>query len=105
MVYGENEMRRFLSIVFLLTSALRRSANDGVVLLHGACRSSSSMKQMANALAAAGFTVENVNYSSRTANIDTLSEQVNAKALNDPKLQDCAKIHFVTHSLGGLLVR
>ena len=89
----------------MVVSAMSLEAQDGVVLLHGLCRSSSCMNKMEAALAKAGFVVENVDYPSRTAMIDQLSDDAIGKALNDPKFKDCAKIHFVTHSLGGILVR
>lgn len=81
------------------------SAKDGVILLHGMCRTSSSMNTMQAALESNGFAVLNVNYPSRTANIAALSTNVIATALADPKLKDVQRIHFVTHSLGGILVR
>jgi hypothetical protein len=34
-----------------------------------------------------------------------LSDVVIDRALADPKMQSCSRIHFVTHSLGGILVR
>jgi triacylglycerol lipase len=81
------------------------NTNDGVVLLHGLCRNSNSMRTMADALSNAGFIVENVDYPSRLTNIESLSEFVIEKAIASPNLQNCPKIHFVTHSLGGILVR
>jgi triacylglycerol lipase len=80
-------------------------AADGVILLHGLCRSHSSMVKMESALTEAGFIVENVDYPSRTAGIAQLSDDAIGKALENPKLKECTKIHFVTHSLGGIMVR
>lgn len=56
-------------------------------------------------LADAGHVVVNVDYPSRTAAIEQLSAEVISAALADPRLQSCDKIHFVTHSLGGILLR
>ena len=81
------------------------SAAEGVILLHGLCRSSASMDKMATALTASGFIVANVDYPSRTRNIAALSTAAITTALNRPEFQDCTQIHFVTHSLGGILVR
>ena len=53
----------------------------------------------------AGFIVENVDYPSRTAGVEQLSDDAIGSALEKPKLKGCATIHFVTHSLGGILVR
>ena len=81
------------------------SAMEGVVLLHGLCRSSASMHQMEAALGTAGFRVANIPYPSRSARIHPLSEKVIAAALQNDQLAGCSKVHFVTHSLGGILVR
>ena len=81
------------------------SAKEGVVLLHGLCRSPASMSKMAAALTRAGFVVDNVGYPSRTASIDKLSDAAIGRALATPRLAGCSRIHFVTHSLGGILVR
>lgn len=80
-------------------------ARDGVILLHGLCRTNASMQKMAAALANAGFVVDNVDYPSRTAGIQQLSDEAIGTALHGAALQPCRKIHFVTHSLGGILVR
>lgn len=98
-------MRLAISISVILFLPFDMSANEGVILLHGLCRSSASMGKMETALIASGFAVENVDYPSRTQNIDSLSEAAIGKALDSPSLQHCSKIHFVTHSLGGILVR
>jgi pimeloyl-ACP methyl ester carboxylesterase len=63
------------------------------------------MNKMASALVGAGYYVENVDYPSRTASITALSDEAIDRALADPKMQSCSRIHFVTHSLGGILVR
>ncbi len=93
-------------VIFLAAMACVPSqAMDGVVLLHGLCRSSASMRPMAAALAGAGLVVVNVDYPSRSAPIGSLAEQAVAAALSDPRLAHCRQIHFVTHSMGGILVR
>lgn len=80
-------------------------AKEGVILLHGLCRSSASMEKMSIALSEAGFQVTNLGYASRTANIENLSDDAVGNALKSKELEHCSKIHFVTHSLGGILVR
>ena len=74
-----------------------------VILLHGLGRSDRSMKKLERALAGQGYEVKNVDYASTRHNIERLA--VNAI---EPALADCApghRINFVTHSLGGILVR
>lgn len=94
-----------LFVVLLLFFAVPLHAQEGVVLLHGLCRTDSSMRKMEVSLKETGFIVENVGYPSRTASIETLSDEAIDAALKSEKLKDCPKIHFVTHSLGGILVR
>lgn len=91
--------------IVMLIPAICLQAQDGVVLLHGLCRTKASMRQMEAALQKAGFCVENVDYPSRTATIEQLSDAAIGNALESPKLKGCAKVHFVAHSLGGILVR
>lgn len=98
-------LHKFLVVVFLFLFAFPLHAQDGVVLLHGLCRTDSSMRKMEVSLQEAGFVVENVGYPSRTASIEALSDDAIGAALKSEKLKECPKIHFVTHSLGGILVR
>ena len=105
-------MHRFISFLVVVTllpglfaSAQDIPAREGVVLLHGLGRSGDSMNKMEAALKKAGFVVNNVDYPSRSASIETLADTVIGDALQSPLLNDCRTVHFVTHSLGGILVR
>ena len=98
-------MKRLFPVLFLLLTASNALATEGVVLLHGLSRSSASLEKIEDALTKAGYVVVNEDYPSRTAPIAQLSQQAIDASLADPRLADCTKIHFVTHSLGGLLVR
>lgn len=80
-------------------------APETVVLLHGLCRTSNSMTKMERALTAAGYTVKNVHYPSRTAPIQKLADDAIGKAVAECQRDSATKIDFVTHSLGGILVR
>ena len=80
-------------------------APEQVILLHGLCRSSRSMEPMARELAGAGYKVWNVDYPSRTAPIGQLAESVVGRAVADCESSGATRINFVTHSLGGILVR
>lgn len=91
---------------FIIMTALYSSqtyASDCVILLHGLVRSSHSMVKLEKAIAKQGYSTVNIAYPSTKFAIETLAEETIPKALalcpND------AKIHFVSHSLGGILVR
>ncbi len=81
------------------------SAKEAVILLHGLARTDKSMTKIATVLEAEGFIVLNVDYPSREATVEDLAAKVITAALANPKLMDAERIHFVTHSMGGILVR
>lgn len=80
-------------------------AQEEVILLHGLCRTSRSMDRMESALTDVGFKVRNVDYPSRTASVQKLADDAIGKAVGDCQRDGATKIDFVTHSLGGILVR
>jgi triacylglycerol lipase len=80
-------------------------ARENVILLHGLCRTPHSMAKMKRALARAGYTVWNVDYPSRTAPVQKLADDAIGKAIIDCRQGGATRIDFVTHSLGGILVR
>ena len=76
---------------------------DCIILLHGLARTSSSMNNIEDAFEQRGFNVVNVDYPSRKYPVETLAPM----AIEDG-LADCPPdsiVHFITHSLGGILVR
>lgn len=75
------------------------------MVLHGLARSAASMNQMANRLESEGFDVANVDYPSREHSIDILADLAVSEGLAQCEGNAASKIHFVTHSLGGILVR
>ncbi len=81
------------------------SAPEEVILLHGLCRTTRSMARMERALTEAGYRVQNVSYPSRTASVQKLADDAIGKAVGDCQRDGATKIDFVTHSLGGILVR
>ncbi|HTR42358.1 MAG TPA: alpha/beta fold hydrolase [Pseudomonadales bacterium] len=87
------------------TIAGRARSGENVILLHGLCRTSRSMTKLQHALAQAGYTVWNVDYPSRTAPIEVLADNAVGKAIAVCRANGATKIDFVTHSMGGILVR
>jgi len=80
-------------------------ASECVILLHGLARTSSSMHILQKSLSKKGYSVINIDYPSRQLPISELANvAIDEGILKSQQLQ-CKKIHFVTHSLGGILVR
>jgi pimeloyl-ACP methyl ester carboxylesterase len=77
---------------------------DGIVLLHGISRTALSFRKMQLALERAGYATLNIDYPSRRAPLETLAENIHpaielfVSGLGRP-------VHFVGHSMGGLLAR
>jgi len=79
--------------------------SEAIILLHGLARTSRSMNKAGKLLAAYGYKIVNVGYPSRTADIGTLAQTYIAQALTQCDTQGIKKIHFLTHSMGGILLR
>jgi len=94
-------MRYILTILAMLV-AVPASA-DCVLLIHGLARSSSSFIVMKKALQGIGYDVINVDYPSTESRIEDLALTVIPASMTFCK--DADQVHFVTHSLGGILVR
>ena len=83
-------------------------AEDTVVLLHGLGRSPLAMTGLARYLTRQGFNVINQGYASRTATIPELCRDLFHDVLDKVASygdQRADTIHFVTHSMGGILLR
>mgnify|MGYP001819563882 FL=1 len=99
-------MQRLFVSVFLLLSGGLALASDCVVLLHGLARTSVSMNKMERELAAAGFATANIDYPSREHTVEELAELAVPEGIAACRAREGVDtIHFVTHSLGGILVR
>ena len=91
-------MIRLVLALFLLAAPAQAEC---VVLLHGLARSSASLMPMAAALEAQGYRVVNEGYPSTEYPIGELVPRVGAA------VAACGteRVHFVTHSMGGILAR
>ena len=78
---------------------------DTVVLLHGLGRTPWSLKRLEWSLRDAGYHVVNFNYPSRDLPIERLADEKLAPLLRTLPVEPGAKVHFVTHSMGGILLR
>jgi len=81
------------------------SSTECIVLLHGLARTSSSMSTMAERLQENGYSVINVDYPSRHKKIEELATFAVNEGLEFCRKEQAKRIHFVTHSLGGILIR
>ncbi len=77
---------------------------ETVVLLHGLGRTRRSMNRLARALEEAGYHTVNIGYPSRSGSVEELADFVFAEMdrLVNP---DAPALHFVTHSMGGIILR
>ena len=106
---------KFLLIYFLLlpftACAGHHEMNESVntdecaVLLHGLGRTSDSMDEMAEGLQNAGYTTVNLDYPSRKSSIETLALKTVREGIEKCRAAGALKIHFITHSMGGILLR
>ncbi len=97
---------RFIAIFYLCTLfTVSSNASEHVILLHGLCRGPRSMKTMERKLTDAGYQVLNMAYPSRSGSVKQLSDKYIGKAVEQCEKQGSTRIHFVTHSMGGILIR
>jgi pimeloyl-ACP methyl ester carboxylesterase len=76
---------------------------ETVVLLHGLGRSDRSMRPLERHVSGAGFQVRNLRYPSTDLSPEELVAHLHAEL--STCCSDASRVHFVTHSLGGILVR
>jgi triacylglycerol lipase len=81
------------------------SHQDVVVLLHGMGRGTLSMKRIEWALVNRGYRVVNVGYPSTSYAVEHLARAYLAPALHELDLRPGERVHFVTHSLGAIVLR
>lgn len=79
--------------------------SEAVILIHGMGRSSRSMKKLEVYLQKKGYKTYNRSYPSTIAPVEKSAVHYINSALANISHGATTKVHFVTHSLGGLLVR
>jgi triacylglycerol lipase len=104
-----NAIRRLLLAFLLLPwpayPFAAKAADECVILLHGLWRSKFSMKSLEWELVDQGYRVVNFSYPSTTHPIEELAVIAVEQGLQGCREHGSAKISFVTHSLGGILIR
>lgn len=93
---------RLVAFSILLLFSPAAAAQDCVVLLHGLSRTDSSFLLMEETLRSFDYAVVNKSYPSTDAPIEQLKNHIDDLVAT---CGDTVKLHFVTHSLGGILVR
>lgn len=79
--------------------------SECIILIHGLARTSRCMNKAAKMFSIHGYKIINVNYPSRTASIENLVKEYLSPIIEACKTKDYLQIHFLTHSMGGVLLR
>ncbi len=100
----------FIIMFFLIQNLMpeftvAESEKECVILLHGMGRTKNSMNRIEKSLAQDNYIVWNESYPSRSECIEKLAIDHIEKGLESCKKAKAETIHFVTHSLGGIMVR
>ncbi|MDF9832922.1 triacylglycerol lipase [Ereboglobus sp. PH5-5] len=85
--------------------ALQHDGRDLVVVLHGVGVTCRWMSRIARAVEEAGYRVVNRTYPSRKLPLEKLGAQWLPRLLLENGAAEAPRIHFVTHSMGGIVVR
>jgi pimeloyl-ACP methyl ester carboxylesterase len=96
-------LRMTATLLLALGVSAPVAADPCVVLLHGLWRSDNSMTRMEKSLAEAGYHVQNIAYESTDKPVEVLADEAVTAGLE--ACGEAATVHFVTHSMGGILVR
>jgi len=78
---------------------------ETVVILHGIGKSCRSMVSVERVLTQNGYSVLNITYPSRRYDLDVLVGFLRQTYLTSEFWEKAGTVHFVAHSMGGLLVR
>ncbi|MBA4136721.1 MAG: hypothetical protein C0518_05335 [Opitutus sp.] len=103
-------MRKFcpLLLTVLLASSLpaqEPSERDCVVLLHGVAMSNWIMRPIAQVLEREGYRVVNLSHPSRSMPIEQIAGEWLPAELRAHGVERAPRVHFVVHSMGGLITR
>lgn len=101
-------MRRIISLIACfsaLAPTTRANEPECVVLLHGILASGAFMKPLESALQDAGYRTVNISYPSRDKTIEEIAADFLPGELKKHDVARAPKVHFVVHSMGGLITR
>ncbi len=98
-------MIRVITLLCLLALPMSALASECVVLLHGLWPVSESMAELQSKLERSGYQTSYVTYPSRQNTIPELAASAVGEGVASCRKQSARSIHFVTHSLGSILLR
>ncbi|MDP6796393.1 MAG: alpha/beta fold hydrolase [Candidatus Krumholzibacteria bacterium] len=105
---GMIHLIRGLILILLISlpsgSAPLPGAEETVILVHGLGRTPASMLLLAARLEKSGFRVHRYGYPSRTETMEVLVDSLQADLGKRYGIRS-SQLHFVTHSMGGILVQ
>jgi len=87
------------------TTRANQSTGECVIVLHGLGRTEASMGKIEKALVNNNYLVWNEEYPSREAEIEILAANHLPPGIHQCEQWNADTIHFVTHSMGGILLR
>jgi len=102
-VWGATTSKR--SVVSDAAQVNSAHAQECVIALHGLARTARSMEKMSLALIESGYAIANIDYPSRERTVQELASPTIKQGLDSCEEQGATTVHFVTHSMGGILVR
>lgn len=97
--------KTFLVTLFLLCLPLCIKAQEPVYFIHGFMRNASSMEKMAKTFQKQDYEIHLWDYPSASQTIEEHSEFLVVELQKCAQLNQGKPIHFVTHSLGGIILR
>jgi hypothetical protein len=93
------------TIISVKKPPVKNSLGECVILLHGMGRTYHAMESMQEILTANGYHTVNLGYPSRKYPIKTIADEYFPLGLERCREFSPSAIHFVTHSLGGIVLR
>jgi triacylglycerol lipase len=94
-----------INVSALSNATTSASAPDTVLLLHGLGLNRLAMARLACALRRDGYRVINVSYPSRSVSLEDLASTWLPDLLRAHKTDTAPRLHVITHSMGGILLR
>lgn len=79
--------------------------NECVILLHGMGRTKRSMRRLERLLSGHGYRTVNLAYPSLSLTIEEIADAHLGPVVARCRQEGCGRIHFIAHSLGGIVVR